>query len=217
MTPTHHPDPDDLISYASGASEEWRAVVVACHLTYCAECRSEVAALEDLGGVLLDTLASDEGMQAPALPAVPTAGASKPKPKAHSESVLARSIPRPLHPYLKETTPVWRFLAPGLKHVPISLTVGEMPARLIQFKPGFVIPDHRHNGTEMVLVLDGVLEDTATKEVFRNGDLSRRDESTGRHGNAMGREEPCVCLVVNDGPIDPATMWGKLLKALTGL
>jgi putative transcriptional regulator len=214
MTPTHHPDPDDLISYASGAAEEWRAVVVACHLTYCAECRDEVATLEELGGVLLDTLADDAVGEAPVPPAVLRAPAST--PKAHSDSALGRSIPRPLHAYFKETTPAWRFLAPGLKHVPISLTVGGFPARLIQFKPGVVIPDHRHTGTEMVLVLDGALEDSTTKEVFRTGDLSQRDETTGRHGNVVP-SDGCVCLVVTDGPLDPATMWGKLLKALTGL
>lgn len=215
MTPSHHPEPDDLVSYASGACEEWRAVVVACHLTYCAECRSEVAALEDLGGALLDTLALDEGAKAPPLPATPAARA--PRPKTYSDSELGRSIPRPLHPYFKETTPAWRFLAPGLKHVPLSLTVGQMPARLIQFRPGFVVPDHTHNGTEMLLVLDGVLEDTVSKEVYREGDLSRRDEGSNRHGNAVKGAEPCVCLVVNDGPLNPATLWGKLLKALTGL
>jgi putative transcriptional regulator len=217
MTPTHHPDPDDLLSYATGTAEEWRAVVIACHLTYCPDCRSEVGTLEDLGGVLLDTLEGEAGLLAPSLPpAAAPERVAKPK-KTYSNSTVARSIPRPLHAYFKETTPAWRFLAPGLKHVPTSLTVGDMPARIIQFKPGFVIPDHRHDGTEMVLVLDGVLEDTVTKDVFRTGDLSRRDETTGRHGNVVTSADPCVCLVVNDGPIDPSTMWGKLLKALTGL
>ena len=215
MTPTYHPDPDDLMSYASGTAEEWRAVVVACHLTYCPECRDEVAALEDLGGALLDTLADDAGAGSFVAPAVPPPRASR--PKVHSDSPIARLIPRPLHAYFKEATPAWRFLAPGLKHVPISLMVGETPARLIQFKQGVVIPDHAHTGTEMVLVLDGVLEDRASKEAYRTGDLSRRDETTGRHGNIVTSPDGCICLVATDGPLDPSTMWGKILKALTGL
>lgn len=216
MTPTHHPDPDDLASYASGVAPEWMSVVVACHLTYCVECRDDVALFDDLGGALLDTLA-DPGGAPLAQPASPASTPKPAEPVRHVDSPVARGIPRPLHRYFKEPVPTWRFLAPGVKHVPVSLTVGELPVRLIQFKPGLTIPDHRHTGTEMVLVLDGVLEDTATRDVFRTGDLSRRDESTGRHGNAIIGPDPCVALVVTDGPIDPATMWGRILKALTGL
>jgi putative transcriptional regulator len=216
MTPTHHPYPDDLASYASGAAPEWMSLVVACHLTYCAECREEVSLLDDLGGALVDTLPVDG--DAVNVPPAPAPRATQPRAEPpRVDSPLARIIPRPLHAYFKEPTPAWRFLAPGIKHVPISLTVGALPARLIQFKSGLVIPDHRHSGNEMVLVLDGILEDTVSREVFRTGDLSRRDETSPRHGNAVTGPDPCTCLVVTDGPIDPATMWGKLLKALTGL
>jgi putative transcriptional regulator len=216
MTPTHHPDPDDLASYASGAAPEWMSVVMACHLTYCAECRDEVELLDELGGVLLDTLA-DPGEGPVVVPKETPRRRDAPSARAFADSPVARAIPRPLHAYFKEQVPTWRFLAPGLKHVPISLSVGEIPARLIQFRPGLVVPDHRHTGTEMVLVLDGILEDTVTRDVFRTGDLSRRDESTGRHGNVVTSPDPCLCLIVTDGPVDPATMWGKLLKALSGL
>lgn len=217
MIPTYHPYPDDLIAYSSGTAPEWMSVALACHLTYCPECRKEVAALDSLGGALLDTLQSGEGQGGPALPARPPAPPAPRSKRAFSESPLARKIPRPLHPYFRDPEPEFRFLAPGLKQVPLTLSVGEMPARLIQFKPGFVVPDHRHTGTEMVLVLDGVLEDTVTREVFRTGDLSRRDESSPRHGNVASSDDPCICLVVTDGPLDPATMWGKIIKALTGL
>ena len=148
----------------------------------------------------------------------PGRAASAPRSKpAVSASPLARKFPRPLHPYFRDPDPAFRFLAPGLKHVPLTLSVGDMPARLIQFKPGFVVSDHRHTGTEMLLVLDGILEDTVTREVFRTGDLSRRDETSVQHGNVASSDDPCICLVATDGPLDPATMWGKILKALTGL
>jgi putative transcriptional regulator len=217
MTPTHHPDPDDLAAYSSGAAPEWLSLVVACHLTYCAECRDEVKLLDELGGALLDSL--DDGVRDDRLivPATPARQADVPPVRTFDDSPLARSIPRPLHAYFKEPVPAWRFMAPGVKHVPISLTVRDMPARLFQFKPGLVIPDHRHTGTELVLVLDGILEDTATRDVFHTGDLSRRDDESGRHGNIVTSPDPCICLVVTDGPVDPSTMWGKLLKALTGL
>jgi putative transcriptional regulator len=217
MIPTHHPNPEDLMAYSSGTAPEWMSVGIACHLTYCPDCRGEVAALDSLGGALLDSLEADDAPDRIVMPAARPVPAAPPSMSGVVPSPLTRKIPRPLHPYFKETSPEFRFLAPGLKHVPLTLAVGEMPARLIQFKPGFVVPDHRHSGTEMVLVLDGVLEDTVTREVFRTGDMSRRDESSARHGNVASSEDPCICLVLTDGPIDPATMWGKIVKALTGL
>ncbi len=213
MTPAHHPEGDDLVAYASGASSEWVSLVVACHLTYCAECRSEVALLDQLGGALLDGINPEEGSGPPRETA--PAGREPARPRRSSSPIAAR-LPRPLHDYFRDPSPRWRFLAPGLQHVPLTLTVGSVPARLLQFKPAFVVPEHAHTGLEMLLVLDGELQDSVTREVFRTGDLSRREEGT-THSQRISSNEPCICLVVNETPVDPTSMWGKVLKALTGL
>jgi anti-sigma factor ChrR (cupin superfamily) len=68
----------------------------------------------------------------------------------------------------------------------------------------------------MVLVLDGELTDGATKEVFVSGDLSRRDAGTAHTQHVTGGDA-CTCLVVSAAPIVPATFWGRVLKALTGV
>jgi len=214
MTPTHHPDPDDLLAYASGTSPEWLALVVACHLTFCPECRDEVALLDDLGGVLLGELAPSPGSSALSqLPPSPRAPERAAVQKRLAPDVAA--LPRPLHDYLAGDAPRFRFLAPGVQHVPLTFSVGGIPGRVVRFAPGFTVPDHAHTGTERVLVLDGELEDSVTRERFVNGDLSQREGGT-RHAQRI-LADGCVALVVTDGPIVPSSFWGKVLKALTGV
>jgi len=121
-----------------------------------------------------------------------------------------------VHRYL-EGRARFRFLAPGVEHIPLSFSVGGIAARVIRFKPGFTIPEHRHDGLELVTVLDGVLEDTATLDVFRTGDLSRREVGTVHAQHVPRPAGPCTCLVVSEGPVVPSTLWGKLLKAVTGV
>lgn len=214
MNPVHHPDEEDLLGYASGTSPEWISLVVACHLTYCPECRSEAALLDDLGGVLLDSVdtspASPLGVSANELRALP-----EPR-EVVLPAMTVPGLPRPLAPYLPREGTAWRFLAPGLRHIPLDFSVGGVPARVIRFAPGFTIPEHRHQGLEMVLVLNGRLSDSVTGEDFRKGDLSRREVDTV-HAQAIGRDEPCTCLVVTAAPVVPSTLRGRILKAITGV
>jgi putative transcriptional regulator len=215
MTPSHHPEPDELLAYASGTCEEWEALVVACHLTYCEECRTESALLDEVGGVLLGELEGGGGATRP--DAAPReAPSAQPAAPSRSAFHVAIGLPRPLHAYFRDAAPKWRFLAPGVQHIPLSFSVGGVPARVVRFKPGFVVPEHSHQGLEMVLVLSGELRDSATAETFRAGDLSRREAGTGHAQEIIG-PDPCVALVVSTRTIRPATLWGRILQSLTGV
>jgi putative transcriptional regulator len=214
MTPQHHPEPDELIAYASGTSPEWVSLVVACHLTYCAECRDEVSLLNDLGGALLAEAPREGTLDLPALDDAARAAArprAEPIPEAD-----ALGIPRCVQPYLKGGARL-RYLAPGLRQIPLALDVGEVPARIIRFMGGFTVPKHSHEGLEMLVVLDGVLEDSTTGEVFRTGDVSRREPGTTHRQHIPWKAGPCTCLVISEKPVTAATPWGKLLKWVTGV
>ena len=56
MIPSHHPNPETLISYASGTLPNAIACIVACHLSMCRECANEIRWLERLAGVMLSRL-----------------------------------------------------------------------------------------------------------------------------------------------------------------
>jgi putative transcriptional regulator len=50
MTPNHHPGEATLLAYAAGGLGEGLSLVVASHLSFCPECRANVAAGEAVGG-----------------------------------------------------------------------------------------------------------------------------------------------------------------------
>src|SRR5882672_7922817 len=57
MTIIHHPSDATLAAFASGSLDEARGIVVAAHLSLCAQCRKVVHAFEQVGGALLDDVA----------------------------------------------------------------------------------------------------------------------------------------------------------------
>lgn len=215
MTPLHHPDEEELVGYASGTNPEWISLVVACHLTFCATCRDDVALYDDLGGALLDSLGTPEGRSLGVIAGELTA---RPRPPVAPPALAmpVPGLPKPLGPYLPKGPVAWRFLAPGLRHIPLDFSVGSVPARIIRFAPGFKIPEHTHQGLEMLLVFDGILHDSVTGDVFHKGDVSRREPGT-KHAQWIDRAEPCTCLVISAAPVVPSTLMGRILKTITGV
>lgn len=218
MMPNHHPTSDELLAYVVGDSELWLSVLIATHLTLCPQCREQVDELEAIGALLLermphDGLAVDEPMRSPG------SGPGPARPPAIVRSVpaeIAGQVPRPLHPFLLDKTPRFRFLAPGLQHIPLGLSSGERPLRLVRFKPGFVVPEHAHGGLEWLLILRGELTDGRTGERYGRGDVSRRDAGDV-HTQRIGEAEPCVAVFAHEGPPIPTTLMGKVLSRIVGL
>ena len=53
MTIEHHPSDATLAAYASGTLDQARGLVVATHVSLCAQCRAAVKKFESVGGVVL--------------------------------------------------------------------------------------------------------------------------------------------------------------------
>lgn len=209
MRPSHHPELDELMAYSSGVAPEWLSVFVACHLTYCQECREDVSTFDDVGGALLESLPAE----GPAV-ALPRGLELPPRSEPLVKPVAdVPGLPRPLLPYLA-SGPSFRFLTPGVQHIPLTLSVNDVPARLVRFKPGFEVPEHSHAGLEMILVLDGEFEDTSTAERYKTGDVSRR-EGTADHKTRVTSADPCTALMIGTARSEPKTFWGRMAQILT--
>lgn len=212
MTPSHHPDPDELMSYAAGSSPEWLSLVLACHLTFCPACRTELSLCEALGGALLDRMPGSRGDTS--LRERPSTSRAQSREPRREVMLPDRSLPRPLAPYFQSQKPRFRFLAPGVQHVPLSIAVNGAPVRVVRFRPGFTVPRHGHEGPETLVIFRGTLHDSRTNLVYGAGDLCRT--ATGdEHCQRIGGEAPCVSLIVNEGSLVPKTWPGRLLKWAT--
>jgi len=214
--PRHHVPDEELMAYAAGNTCEALSVLVATHLALCPRCRERAADLEAVGGALLfqehapvsggalEQLLGrlDEPPPTPPVVASPVAGG-------------ATWLPRPLRDYVGPAGELnWRWVLPGIRQVQVPLRFGEMPVRLMKLSPGITIPKHSHTGVERLLVLTGGFSDSAGH--FERGDLSVR-EGDSAHIQEVATEEPCVALLVAEGPLVPRSFMARVLSLVSSV
>lgn len=217
-TIVHHPDTATLMSFAAGSLPEALAAVVAVHVDMCARCRHEVASLDKVGGMLLETLPpvaltgprpglSVDSLRRPAPAAEGTGGARRGR-NGHApalEKLVGCELPQV----------AWRWLAPGLWHKPLPLSPaagGDL--RLIKVAPGVALPDHGHTGCELTLVLEGAYRDALGH--YLAGDIADLDEDV-EHQPVSDPHIGCICLIAAERKARFKGLLARLLQPLTGL
>jgi putative transcriptional regulator len=211
----HLPD-EGIFAYAAGVSSEAAGLASACHLTFCARCRAEAAACDEVASYLLESLPGapvDPALLDRVLAQLDPPPPAPPPPQRVALPGLA-TLPEPLQPYLARAKTRWRLLVPGVRAIDLPVTGAGTTARLIRFRPGFVIPLHDHAGPEFTVILAGALEDTG--EVAHVGDVVYREPGR-RHVQTITDDAECIAVVVNEGPLVPLTIKGRLLRFITGV
>ncbi len=206
MTIQHHLSDQLLSDYAAGNLPQAFAVVVAAHVSICAECRAAVEAEEALGGAVLEgsggTALSDGALDR-ALAALDT----PPPPAGPRASGI---FPAPVMAALDGRPPQWRMLGGGVRQQ-ILIAAPEGSLRLLYIPPGRAVPEHGPRGLEMTLVLQGSFADSAGR--FARGDVECADGDTD-HQPVAGAGEPCICLAATDAPLRFRALLPRLLQPL---
>lgn len=203
----HHLPLDMLVDYATGSLQEGPALVVASHIALCAQCRSQVARFEQVGGALLDeiqplTLADNAFERVLSRLEEPAAVAA-----TLPENGLAELLPFPLRRYV-DSSARWRYAGGGVQEIPLTLDEGGHQASLLRIPGGRSMARHRHNGLEYTLVLAGGFSDRGAH--YTPGDVCLAAEP--EHAPLADAESDCICLAVIDGPIVLTGRIGRLLN-----
>ena len=217
MIPRHHPEAARLLDYAAGSAAEPVALLVASHLTLCPICRREVAALDALGGSLLEH----------AEPVPPAAGSfERLMDRIRREEPLAdegedERADRPAGPFAPMPRPVQRSLPGGLSGLSwTSLAGGRLRiadllppmdglrTRLLHVRAGCGTLSHTHEGMEMSLVLSGGYSDEFGR--YLRGDVESADE-TVTHKPVADPESDCLVLTLTEGDLRFVGLVGRLL------
>ncbi|HUK61091.1 MAG TPA: ChrR family anti-sigma-E factor [Stellaceae bacterium] len=220
MTPRQHPSEATLLAYAAGSLTEALALVTASHLSYCPDCRHQVAEAEAIGGSMLESLAP-VALETTARDRVfalldrPEARLAA-RPTQPFQPVDPR-LPAPLARYLHgglENIP-WRFLAPGIRHFEVLphdvLRGGNL--RILRIGPGKCLPRHGHTGTELTLVLSGSYSDELGR--YGSGDIGETDDDIV-HEPISGRDEDCICVIATEGPLKFDSLLARTIQRFTG-
>ena len=205
MTPTHHPFPETLISFVSGALPNTTFAVVACHLTMCRVCGEDVRRLELLGGLMLSRLDAghaEKSIGERAFARAPRrlpSNDAEPDPWAGQEDQLLPSL-------LTRNLPIsgdisWQTLSPGVLQHRIAWPKGSGQMRLLRLAPGEILPQGGNRAAaELALVLQGRLSGKSGD--FVRGDVIDWSENRNIEMTAAG-DVDCVCLVAGAGAAAP--------------
>jgi putative transcriptional regulator len=235
MNINHHLDEATLVSYTAGAMTQAMALVVACHISMCKECRERVAKAEAIGGLLLESLDAvdihDESL-AKLLSAIDESntGTSEnlvldPSLNDSVSSVSSEKlainpgkidVPRPLQSYIGThlESVQWKSILPGIQYydLPFKTERGGV-SRLLRIAPGKAMLEHTHDGNELTLVLQGSISDEVGR--FGVGDIADLDEEID-HQPIVDSADHCICLVATDAPLKFNTLLGKIVQPITG-
>ncbi len=209
MHPSHHPPLDLLAAHTAGWLAEDQSLLVASHLELCPACRSEEAALEKLGGELLEGAVDDAPPSASLLDAV-LRRLDEPVPPSAPPPALPAfladlPIPTVLHRYLADVRR-WSLLLPGIQEIALPVEGARLRCSLLRFKPGVLLPRHGHGGRELSLVLQGGFDDQsdAGDRVFLPGDLSCQDPEDDHEVRI--HEEGCLVVFAREGRLLPRSL-----------
>ena len=219
-----------LLDYTTGALSPAMSLLMATHLSMSEGSRRLYGMLEDMGGVLLETL-DDEPLEhltaMSVLEAVdhdaaeldprqqPTFGPTE--TAAIDREMQAPAYfggdlpPSPLHPYAADFAEqdAWQRLGWSVATTQLSVSNIRERAHLLWAKPGAAIATHRHVGREVVLVLKGAFWDEDTR--YGPGDIAVGEDGTV-HTPRIDSQDECVCLAVTEAPVHFLGSFGWVLN-----
>ena len=216
MNIRHHLSEPLLIAYAAGSLPEAFSLVVATHVSLCDDCRAGLAAMEALGGAILDGEMPEVAMSDTALDGVLArldGQESVPTPKApRARDMRAKNLPAPLVDCLGGDLACvkWQKLGLGVRQAILPTGKGAT-ARLLLIPAGQAVPDHGHRGTELTLVLRGAFRDQTDR--FGPGDLEIATQDL-EHTPTAEPGEDCLCLAATDAPLRFLGLIPRLLQPL---
>jgi anti-sigma factor ChrR (cupin superfamily) len=98
---------------------------------------------------------------------------------------------------------IWRWGGlPGIRTLDVKggPRVAKAKTFLVRFAPGARLPQHRHQATESVLILEGGYRDYDGND-HQAGDLHEMGPGSS-HGFVVFPDEPCVALAVYEGELE---------------
>jgi putative transcriptional regulator len=195
------------------------ALVTACHLVMCPDCRKRAQSSEAIGGALIETL-TPSPISDSALDAVLASIEAQDEPiqiepvRRNPKRSVDSDVPAPLADYIGESFDdiEWKRIVPGVYYFDLPCQTGGV-SRLLRIAPGKAMLPHTHKGNELTLVLKGSFTDEIGR--FATGDIADLDDQV-EHQPLVDSCEDCICLVATDGPLKFTTILGRLMQPMTG-
>lgn len=218
--PKYHPDSRYLNDYAAGALDRGSAILVSAHLEYCAECRTHVQQLQQLGSVLFDqaTHNSEKLSSADTLlnnimhQLDAQQSTAQPEGAEHDAAIADPKLPRVVKKAMGSPLAKlpWKKLTRKLRYSRLVCGDKAVEVGLYNILAGGKIPEHKHQGDEVTLVLSGSFSDA--DDIYQEGDFVVRKQGEV-HQPIATEDEDCLCLTAVERPI-AFTGWMRMFNPL---
>jgi putative transcriptional regulator len=206
MTIKHHPSDATLAAYASGTLDQARGLVVATHVSLCAQCRAAVKKFESVGGAVLEE--SEPAALSP--DALQRAMAALGPLQIVQPAIGGENAPEFPEPLSRYAMGPWRWIGRGVQWRAVDVASDDgVRVFMLKAVPGTRLPRHRHTGTEWTCVFEGAFTHHLGR--YGAGDFDEADE-TVEHDPMVDPEEGCVCLVALQGHIELQGWLGRLIQ-----
>jgi len=215
MNTAHKLQDEWLLSYAAGALDPGRSLMVASHLSYHDDLQAAVADAEAVGGSLLDSMQS-ASVSDSVLDQLMTRLDDTATPEVIPVPSVGGEYPRALTEFLDCDVDKlnWRFMGPGMHNARLWNGPNDERLWLLRARGGIAVPEHGHSGDEWTLILKGSYHTDLGQ--FSPGDIDIADENIV-HQPLIDEDQECVCLVLTQGPIRLKSLLGRMVQPLIGL
>jgi putative transcriptional regulator len=204
-----------LLSYAAGALDPGRSLMVASHIAYHDDLQNAVADAESIGGSLLETIQQSD-VNDSILDALMNRLDDTEMPEITPVAAASGKYPQPLMDYMNCDMEAikWRFMGPGMRYSRLWHGPNDERLWLLRARGGVQMPEHGHNGDEWTLVLKGSFSTELGH--YRMGDIDVASEDIV-HQPKIDEGEDCICLVMTEGPIRLQGAFSRMLQPLIGI
>jgi len=204
-----------LLSYAAGALDPGRSLLVASHLTYHEDLQQAVADAESIGGSLLESM-QETDVDDSVLDALMNRLDETVVPQVRPTSATGGKYPQPLMDYINcdMESLKWRFMGPSMRYSLLWDGPNDERLWLLRAHGGIQVPEHGHNGDEWTLVLKGGFQTSSGQYLV--GQMSIADENI-IHQPQIDAGEECISLVMTEGPIRLKGLLSRMMQPLIGI
>lgn len=211
----HHPQSELLASFSAGSLPLSYALCISAHLEFCQECRTNVQRLKRLGAHFFNEQApmpASDKLKSKVFAALEL----QPDNTATTEPVKPPT-PKDVPKCLAQFVPAgydqigWQSVTPSIKSSKLCRDGNDTQVSIMRLKPGAKVNHHRHAGEELTLVLKGSFSDE--EGIYQKGDFLLRN-SHHRHTPIASKDAECICLTVQDAPIQFTGYFSRMLNPL---
>lgn len=208
----YHPADELLTAYTAGSLQLSHALCISTHIEHCKQCQSNMHRLNALGGNLFEKL-EPEVACTDLKDSVMAMLDQAPEPAIEKPAAVQDDshIPRSLRQFIPRNYDEleWKKLSPSIKTVPLCTDENGAQVSLLKIKPGGKVGHHSHMGDEITIILEGSFSDE--QGIYRKGDFMMHG-SDHKHKPIATKDAECICLIVQDAPIQFTGFFSRLLN-----